>query len=524
MPRGASRRLWLPVLSAALFWAVAGQATAQQTRAVEAERTGPEAMPTLTGCRLPLPGGGDQDSGLANQYISDRQGSRYLLAPSLTLRQTYSDNITLAPSGQEESDWVTALVPAVSFCRLRPRLRTQVDYEAQMLHYWGDSDRNDVLHRLSTDNTATLIRDRFYLDFGARYDQQPVSSRGAFASDAILNTDNQTDALSMRISPYLYQDLGPVGTSVLRYGLSRTVYDENIRNVTRQSGSLLVISPQEADPMSWQGSVRTERVDRGGRDRVDYFDDAFLELGYRVYGRLRLIGRVGLESELQDDGEWDRFGSDYWEAGFRWSDNRTSVEARYGERFFGETYFASISRRAARHTLSLSYRETQQISDRFTVLAPEDIGLPGGVTDPDTGEFLPFPPIVLSENEIFLSKRATASNVYRTGRSTVRLSLFHDRREYLIAGDEEERYGAEAYWRWQWLPRTAIIPRISWEEIEFRDGREDTLRGAQLSLAHLLSRNMQAGATVRWQDRDSNEGPAGEYTERAISVQLTRLF
>ncbi|MCC5810109.1 MAG: hypothetical protein JJU06_07030, partial [Ectothiorhodospiraceae bacterium] len=135
-----------------------------------------------------------------------------------------------------------------------------------------------------------------------------------------------------------------------------------------------------------------------------------------------------------------------------------------------------------------------------------------------------FPPIVLSENEIFLSKRATASNVYRTGRSTVRLSLFHDRREYLIAGDEEERYGAEAYWRWQWLPRTAIIPRISWEEIEFRDGREDTLRGAQLSLAHLLSRNMQAGATVRWQDRDSNEGPAGEYTERAISVQLTRLF
>ncbi|MCC5858736.1 MAG: TIGR03016 family PEP-CTERM system-associated outer membrane protein [Ectothiorhodospiraceae bacterium] len=492
--------------------------------------TGQTLPDTLAGCSLPLPGGGDLDSGLSGLYLDGRRGRPYLLAPSLTLRQSYSDNITLAPEDgtedarEKESDWVTQLIPAISLCRSSARLVSQLDYEAQLTAYAGDSDRNDVFHRLNATNRAVIMRERLFLDLGATYAQEPITTRGAFADDNIIDTDNRTDALRLRASPYLLQDLGPVGSSVLRYTFNHVDYDErDVADTTRHSGSLLVTSPGDLERLGWRASVRSEQVSRRGEDRNSYFDEASLELSYRVWGRFELLGRGGVETEPLADGRYDRFGSDFWDVGFRWADERTAVEARYGERFYGDTWLARISRRTARHTASLSYTETQQISDRFVVLAPEDLGLPPVVPDPDTGEPLEIPSIIVAENEVFISKRATASSNYVTGRSLLRLSVFREDREFQVLGDDEQRLGAEASWRWQWLPRTAIIPRANWEQVEFRDGRKDIIRGYRLSLAHLISPNMQGGISVRRQSR-SSQAAEDEYVEHAVSAQITRLF
>ncbi len=501
-----------------------GEVTAQQATGAP-RATGPDRPNTLAGCRLPLPGGGDQDSGLGELYVENRQGRPFLFAPSLTLRQTYSDNVNLQPKsfGQRDSDWVTQLIPAMSLCRSSPRLRTQLDYQAEITRYQRDSDRDDVFHRLNSDNSAVLVSDRVFLDFGATYDQRQISSRGAFSDDNILDTDNRTDAITLRASPYVVQDLGRVGTSVVRYTYNRTNYQEDVANLERHTGSAQVTSPAGSDPLTWQASVRSERVNRSNVDRAEYFDDAFLQLGYRVIGRLTVLGRVGAETENRIDGTRDRFGSDYWEAGARWADDRTSIEGRYGRRFFGDTYFAAISRRTSRHVGSLSYRETQQVSDRFTVLSPEDLGLPRVIEDPVTGDPLELPDIVVAENEIFLSRRTTATSNFATGRSTLRISGFYEEREYLVTEEDEERIGVAASLRWQWLPRTAVIPRASWEQLEFRDGRKDTIRGFRLSLAHLLSPQMQAGLTVRRQSRSSHRAE-DEYVENAVSAQITRVF
>ena len=471
-----------------------------------------EVPQTLAGCRLPLPGGADRDSGLSGQYISDRQGQPYLFAPSLTARQTYTDNVTLAPAGEEQSDHISQIIPAFSFCHVRPRTRTQVDYQAQLLHYWEDSDRNDVFHQANVDNTTTLVRDFLFLDLGGRFEQQPTTIGGAFTQDNELVTGNRQDTTTLRASPYAFQSLGPVGDSVTRYEFRRTMYDEDARDTTRHIGSFNVTSPGAADPLSWQGNVRTERVTRDDLDDATYFDDGFIELGYRAIGRLTLLGRGGLETVNRADGTRDRFGNEYWEAGFRWSDERTSVEARYGERFFGDTYFAAISRRGGSFTARLDYRETQEIPDRIGAGVPqfledlEELGL-----------------IDIPEPELTISKRLTASGTYETGLSTFRVAVFDDRRELVASGDERRRYGADALWRWSFAPRTTLTPRLTWERIDDRDGQIDTLRGARLSVARMLDRHTQAGATIRRQDRTSDIADQ-EYVENAITLELTRLF
>ena len=515
------RSLLLAALSMGMLLAP-GSAAAQSVGDTLAGIETPPVAPTLRGCRLPLPGGGDRDSGLASLYLDNQQGQPYLVAPSLTLRQTATDNVTLAPRDRE-SDFITQLIPALSLCRVGPRVRAQMDYQGQALYYWDDQDRNDFLHRLNADTTTTVIRDALFLDAGALYEQQPITSRGAISDDNALVTGNRTNAATLRASPYLIQDVGRLGTSITRLGVRRTVYDEDIPNVTQQSASFLLTSPPAADPVSWQAAVQTQRVSRSGQIRNQYFDDAYGELGHLIRPRLRLLARYGRETERFADGSVDRFGAEYWNAGFRWTGVRTNVEARYGRRFYGDSYLLSIDRRAARLTTRLSYTESQQVSDRFTLLSAEDAGLPPQIEDPGTGDMLDTPPIVVADNEVFIRKRTALSTTYSTGRSRASLTAFHATREFQVAEDDEERFGADARLRWQWLPRTAVIPRVRWERVTFRDDRRDILWGAQVSIAQLLGQDMQAGATVRHQQRSSNDRDA-EYTENAIILELTRMF
>lgn len=478
----------------------------------------PQVPETLTGCRLPLPGGRDRDAGLARLHLANQQGSRYLLTPSITLRQSYTDNVTLA-NENTESDFITGIIPALTFCRSGPRLRAQADYQAELFHFWDDSSRDDVFHRFNADTTTTLVQDRLFFDAGALFRQQPISSRDAFSADNALATENRTDALTLEASPYVFQSLGPVGNTVTRYTYTRTDFNEGISDVERHIGSFNLTSPEGTAPLTWQGAVRSERVSRDDSAISSFYrDDGFAELGYLLTERFSVVARGGYETRTRSDGSQDRFGSSYWESGIRWRGDRTNIDARYGRRFFGDTYFAAISHQANRLNLRASYEETQQISDRFVIGDPEiriDV-------DPITGE-PELIQLVDIEQEVFVSKRATVAASYELPNSVFNVRAFQDRREFVVAEDTTERYGADVSWRWQWLPRTALIPRAQWQKIEFRDDRTDTAWLAQVSVAHLLSPNMQAGATIRRQKQTSDDASA-EYTENAVILSVTRVF
>lgn len=481
------------------------------------EPRGPQPLSTLQGCNLPLPGGAERDAGLAALHLRNRDGRPYLLTPSLTFRQTYSDNITLSDSNKE-SDFVSQLIPAISFCNVGRRVQVQADYRAELLKYWDDSSRDDVFQQANIGTRSEIIRERLFLDVDGSFGQEPITTRGAFSSDNALDTGNRADVATYRFSPYFLQDLGPVGSSVTRYTYQRREGNRNTTNTTRQSGSFLVTSPQAAQPYSWQGSVQTQKVSQSNFRRDRYFDDAFIELGYFVRPRIQLIARGGLETETRRDGTQNRFGDEYWEAGFRYNDEKTRLEARYGQRFFGDTYFFSASRQTAIAVFQASYRETQEISDRF-FLSDEQFFID---FDPETGE-LDLIPLVDIEQEVFISKRANASATVRTGRSTIRLSGFHQRRELIEANESTTNYGGDLFWRWQWMPRTTLTPRVSWRRQEFREGDSDTTRGIAVSAAHLLSPTMQGGVTLRRQERSSDRD-GSDYTENAIIFEITRVF
>lgn len=515
-PRTGARPAWsrLPRMLIGLALALPGPGVAQNRLPSSGELArGTEREATLSGCGVALPGQADRDSGLAERYAGDRQGQSFLFAPSLSLRQTISDNVTLAPD-DEETDLATTLIPAVSYCQNIPRLTASFDYQAELIHYADDSSRNDIFHQANASATATILRDRLFLDVSGDFDQQPESFDSPFATDNELITGNRTDALRFEVSPRFIQGLGPLGTSVTRYAFRTAQFSDSDQDTRSHTASFRLTSPQAADPLSWIASVRSERVqtDRtGARGDTEDLDDAFLELGYRISGGLSVLGRAGLETVNRRDGSIDRFGGEYWEAGLRWSDPNTRLEARYGNRFFGDTFSASIRRESGPLSLSARYSETQEIRQANT-------GIPNDQRDLFRAIFGEIP-----ENQVVINKRLNLSASYETALSTIEVTGFDERRDFVTSGGERQRTGLDTSWRWRLFTRTTLTPRVTWERVDQRDGAESEQYGLRMSVARMLTPSMQAGLTLRHQERDSNQG-TDEFVENALVLEITRLF
>ena len=80
--------------------------------------------------------------------------AEWKITPSLDLRETYSDNIRLAPQGNEQSDFVTQINPGISLTGTGPRLKVNASYVMQNLFYAEESSRNTINHLLSANANA----------------------------------------------------------------------------------------------------------------------------------------------------------------------------------------------------------------------------------------------------------------------------------------------------------------------------------------------------------------------------------
>ena len=86
------------------------------------------------------------------------------VTPRLSVGTTYSDNIRLAPPGEEEGDTVLQVDPGISVRKQGGRLNLRLDYTAQGLFYADHRDANQINNSLLAFGTAELYQDNLFLD------------------------------------------------------------------------------------------------------------------------------------------------------------------------------------------------------------------------------------------------------------------------------------------------------------------------------------------------------------------------
>lgn len=66
-------------------------------------------------------------------------GVAYEFNPAVSVGEIFTNNVTLAPKGQEESAWVTRVSPTINLSNISRHFQFEIDYALEGLFYAGDS-------------------------------------------------------------------------------------------------------------------------------------------------------------------------------------------------------------------------------------------------------------------------------------------------------------------------------------------------------------------------------------------------
>jgi len=363
---------------------------------------------------------------------------------------------------------------------------------------WDESDYDDVSHRLAANGQWIVLPEWFSLTGQAAYQDAVIDPRNGlnYGGLGIFGPGNLTEVATASAGPVLQHRFSDLELAA-NYTYGRVWYlDEG-------KGQPVVgfVTDQDSEDQSARVSFGT--FDQQSRlsgqvfydwERSDFevalpykYERVGLDAGIRFARTLALVGDVGRESDLDVSTSEGGLDSEFWSAGLRWDpSDRTSAEARYGERFFGDTYSFRATHRARFVEFDASYSEAPTIETRLLSLGGFEPGeLPGGLPNGGLGGVSSSP---------FVGKDARVGVTAIGSITTLRATGFSYERDYIrgLLGDET-RTGVEL--------------------------------GATRQLASNLSADLAAGYTDFEAEVSSLAGPASDaenYYDTQVTFRLNR--
>jgi uncharacterized protein (PEP-CTERM system associated) len=326
---------------------------------------------------------------LSAAVMAQAEYAGWAVTPRVSISQIYSDNIDLAPRGEEDDEFVTQLDAGVALRREGTRSRARLNYNLTGLAYWSDSDSNEIFHQLDADGRADLVQERLFLEASAIYDQR-LRSRSGRTGDIVNTGVDRTDVFQLRVSPVYVHRFADAAAAELRYDHSRVYYVESdARDVDSERNR--VLATLDSGPMfsrfGWGLSFDRSEEDFDDGSSVT-FQTAEALGRWNFTERLSVFGVVGDEqNSFEQDPSRATPDDTFWRAGATFRPTaRTFTEAYVGERFFGTTYGATVRRDLRDGRLFADYNEELR-----TVNQPDDLRLirdefGDPIFDPTTGQ------------------------------------------------------------------------------------------------------------------------------------------
>ena len=479
------------------------------------------------------------------------------ITPSLTLKETYSDNIRLAPPGSETSDWVTEIDPGISLTETGSNLKFSAVYQMQNIFYAKERDSSRTYHYLSAGAKAKLVDNLLFVDGNANVNQQNIFLFGPQPANTNI-TGNRTTVFTYSISPYLRHDFDALASSELRYIHDEVRTRENaLSDSTGDSALFNVTSGPAFSRFGWGLHYSKQTIDYSlyptAKTEISSGD-----LRFPITPKFSLIATQGYEKYGYSIGQ--NTGGPFWTGGFSWTPSaRTSIEYSTGYRFFGKTYALDASLHSRNTVWSVNYSE-DITTNRSQFLIPATIDT-ASVLDQLFTPSIPDPvlrkqfidnfilynglPPSLAENinyfstGYFLQKRLQASVALKSARSTLILSAYDSSRESLtslttssslfgtsnlVTNENTEDTGGDALWIWSLSPRTNITAKTSYtvsHAILTNITQKNWL--TRLAMTRQFRPKLDGSVELR-RNQSHSDQIGGGYLENAIIASLLMTF
>ena len=489
--------------------------------------------------------------------------AKWEVVPTLSLAETYTDNVSLVPDASKRSEWVTQVTPGISIAAVGARLRVKATYAPEVTYYARGQTDNEAYHqvyrRLNATANAELAKQLLFVDAGASVDQYNVSLQGPLATSNVNTTGNRTTASTFFVSPYLLRDFGSAARAEARFTYS--VWSSDGAGTTSLSDSdakrinLRLASGPAYRLLTWDLAYSRESISYENQQDTD--TEVFAANARRlITPTVGLLATAGYENY-----DYRVFGQvlegSTWSVGLDWTPTpRTRLAATAGERFHERSHSLDFRHRTRLTTWGAGYSENVT-STRSEFFVPATTSTAGyldqlflsQIPDPaarqkaveqfiaQTG--LPQSlntPLNFFSNQLFLVKRSHASAGILGVRNVLIANVFKETREVLAGGlllpgggdfaasGTIVQTGTSLAWNWRVTAQTAWNLNGAYTRNEFpASGQINKLVYVGMGLTRQFQPRLSGSLNYRRQQNESDQG-ALEYVENAVSATLQMRF
>ncbi len=484
--------------------------------------------------------------------------AQWNVTPSLSLTETFTDNVALQSDANKRSQWVTEATPGIALYGRNSRVQLSARASASFFQYSNSKPsgtrRNNGQY--DANGRVKVVDELLYVDATARGNARSISAFGLGEENRFSN-ENSTDVSSWSVSPYLTRRFGNIAVAMLRYTHEETkAADSRFGNSSSDGAAFTLGSGRAWRDIGWTLRYTREdlETDRFGSTSSE---NALLGLSYAVHRTLRLTATGGYDSYDYEAAGGANTAGPSWSVGYAWRPSaRTSVDMSVGRHFLGNTGSLAASHRSRNTVWRLTY------SDGVTNTRQQFSGLQGvdttllldslfaqSIPDPlarrqAIEEYLLATGLPLStaqevnylSNRYFRQKQARASFAFNKRAHGSVVSLFVNEREALSTGeadagllgsslftlnDNVRQAGASAAHSYRIDARTSATATLTaTRNLSLTTNVERDQQSLRLGLSRRFSRKLLGSVELRHRRGDRGLSGAG-YTENAVSATLS---
>lgn len=478
----------------------------------------------------------------------------WTVTPTVRLRESYTDNVNLAPAELAQSELSTEIAPGIAItANAGQRLQLALSYGLHKVIYQRRADR--INHQLDASGHAQVLPDWLYFDARASINRQNISGFGPRLVDPAQVTTNSDTVHAHSASPYLHHYFRGLATATLRYDMQR-VASGRLLSVRSDAARLQLVGDNGGRGWNWELNLDRQHIDDSALAPVT-MTNAALTLSYPLKPELGVFTTGGREkkdyhaSSSQPEGQ-------YWSAGANWTPSpRTRVSASYGRRYFGKTYKLDAAYRMRSMLWTLNYDEDiTTMHAQFFRVSPAGLGdflyqlWETKIPDPQkrlqsVKAFLLISQLLGSDGNVnffshryYLQKSLRLASVYsgtrgalafnasrldRTAQTSSAVDSILTGPDELTLEDRTRQSAFQAGWNWQLSKRAGVTVGASHSRAKsLTTRRQDRNSVVSVQWSHRLRSGIDLDVNLRHSRHASNVG--GSYRENGLGAGLTVAF
>jgi uncharacterized protein (PEP-CTERM system associated) len=477
--------------------------------------------------------------------------AKWDIVPTLSVIETYTDNVSLTTDALKWSDWVTQVIPGISMTATGAGLKFSATYAPEITYYAGEKENNQVFQRGNAVGTAELAKQLLFFDAGASVNQYNVSLQGPITTSNVNTTGNRSTVRNYFASPYLQRDFGADFKAEARFTYSVVNSDDTslLDNSVADRVNLRLASGPAYKVLTWDLAYSKETIDYETQGDTD-IEVSNLNARWLITPTVGLLAQGGYE--YYKSGLIPPTEGPSWSAGLEWAPSpRTRLAATAGQRFYGNAYSFDFRHRARLTTWSAGYSQNVTttrsnffipattstagyLDTLFSQRFPDPVarqkaveefiartGLPPSLSDP----------INVFTTQLFLEKRLNASAGILGVRNVLIANVFKQTREGLAgelvlptAPNASIQTGTSLLWNWRMTAQNAWNLGAAYSRNETPNtGEIANLTYVGMGLTRQFQPRLSGSLNYRFQRNDSNFS-GSDYTENAVIATLQMRF